>query len=178
MQSGSTSQESQRENKGKGLSPVDKVEEKYVLSENDWKKKYLRGYRNHVRRIQRINAEITELRSMKLYPSMKQEDGMPHGGGGQSDLSDYAADLDEMIRDLIQERCERIRSYQRIIHRIKKLKSENERDVLFYRYIKGMDFWEIAEVMKYSERQIHRFHGKALAHFELPKDVIECHIDM
>lgn len=160
------------------MRPLNKIEEKYVLSENDWKKKYLRGYRNHVRRIQRINAEIAELRSMKLYPSMKQEDGMPHGGGGQSDLSDYAADLDEMIQDLIRERCERIRSYQQIVRQIKKLKSENERDVLFYRYIKGLDFWEIAEIMKYSERWIHKIHGKALAHFEIPKEFIEVQSDM
>ena len=152
---------------------MDNIEKKTV-SENDKKKEYLRSYRYHVRRIHRINAEIAELREMKLHPSMRPDDGMPHGSGGQGDLSGYAAELDEMINELIEERYQRIKTYQAIVRQIKRMKSENEKDVLFYRYIRGLDWWEIAEKMKFSERQIFRFHGKALAHFEIPKDVSEC----
>lgn len=148
------------------------IEEKREPSENDLKKEYLRKYRTHVRRIHRINAEIAELRSMKLSPSLNN-DGMPHGSS-QSDLSGYAAELDSMVQELIDERYYRIKDYQEIVGRIKKLKSENEKDVLFYRYIRGMDWWEIAEKMKFSERQIFRIHGKALANFKIPKDVSEC----
>lgn len=152
---------------------VEAIEEKREPSENDLKKEYLRKYRTHVRRIHRINAEIAELRSMKISPSLNN-DGMPHGGCGQSDLSGYAAELDSMVQELIDERYYRIKDYQEIVGRIKKLKSENEKDVLFYRYIRGMDWWEIAEKMKFSERQIFRIHGKALANFKIPKDVSEC----
>lgn len=151
---------------------MNNIEEK-TLSDNDKKKEYLRSYRQHVRRIHRINAEIAELREMKLHPSMKPDDGMPHGSGGQGDLSGYAAELDEMIRELIEERYLRIKIYQQIVRQIKRMKSENEKDVLFYRYIRGLDWWEIAEKMKYSERWIHKIHGKALVHFELPKEFIE-----
>lgn len=152
---------------------VETIEEKREPTENDLKKEYLRKYRTHVRRIHRINAEISELRSMKISPSVNN-DGMPHGGCGQSDLSGYAAELDSMVQELIDERYYRIKDYQDIVGRIKKLKSENEKDVLFYRYIRGMDWWEIAEKMKFSERQIFRIHGKALANFKIPKDVSEC----
>lgn len=151
---------------------VEAIEEKREPSENDLKKEYLRKYRTHVRRIHRINAEIAELRSMKISPSLNN-DGMPHGSS-QSDLSGYAAELDSMVQELIDERYCRIKDYQEIVGRIKKLKSENEKDVLFYRYIRGMDWWEIAEKMKFSERQIFRIHGKALANFQIPKDVSEC----
>lgn len=151
---------------------VEAIEEKREQSENDLKKEYLRKYRTHVRRIHRINAEIAELRSMKISPSLNN-DGMPHGSS-QSDLSGYAAELDSMVQELIDERYYRIKDYQDIVGRIKKLKSENEKDVLFYRYIRGMDWWEIAEKMKFSERQIFRIHGKALANFQIPKDVSEC----
>ena len=147
-------------------------------ADNDRKKEYLKSYRKHVRRIHRINAEIEELRMMKMCPSMKPDDGMPHGSGGQGDLSGYAGDLDEMIQELIKERYLRIKTYQQIARQIKRLKSENEKDVLFYRYIKGIDWWEIAEKMDYSQRHITRLHGKALAHFELPKNVLECPTDM
>ena len=94
-------------------------------------------------------------------------DGMPHGSN-QSDLSDYAADLDELEQKLIKERYKRVLAYKEIVKRIKKLESENEKDVLFYRYIAGYDWWQIAEKLRYSERQVHRFHGEALEHFELP----------
>lgn len=146
-------------------------EEKTV---NDDKKKYLRSYRDHVRRIHRINAEIAELRSMKMHPSMRLGDGMPHGSGGQEDLSGYAAEMDEMIRQLVQERYIRIVTYKGIAQQIKCMNSRNESDVLFYRYIRGLDWWEIAEKMGYSQRQVFRIHGKALKHFEIPKDVSEC----
>ena len=152
---------------------MDKSQEKRA-SENDKKKEYLRSYRQHVRRIHRINAEIAELREMKMHPSMKPDDGMPHGSGGQEGLSSYAAELDEMINELIEERRQRIKTYKQIVQQIKRMKSRNESDVLFYRYISGLGWWEIAEKMEFSERQIFRIHGKALAHFEIPKDVSEC----
>ncbi len=147
-----------------------------VKSENEQKKRYLNGYRAHVRRINRIETELAELRLMRQSMSMNN-DGMPHGSG-QSDLSGYMAELDEQERNLIRERYERILTYKDIAKRIKRLKSENEKDVLFYRYISGLTWWEIAEKMSFSERHVTRLHGKALAHLEIPKDVLECPIDM
>lgn len=142
-----------------------------VRMENEQKKEYLRGYRVHVRRITRIEEELAELRAMRASISVNN-DGMPHGSG-QSDLSGYAAELDRLEQELIEERHNRIVTYKDIARRIKRIKSENEKDVMFYRYIKGMDWWEIAEKMHYSERWIHKLHGKGLAHFELPKEFIE-----
>ena len=140
---------------------------------NEEKKEYLKQYQKHVRRIHRINSEIAELRSMKISPSVVN-DGMPHGSN-QSDMSGYAAELDRMIRELIEERYKRIKVYQEIVNSIKRLKSENEKDVLFYRYIRGLDWWEIAEKMRYGERHIYKIHGKALTNFMVPKDGMEWH---
>lgn len=142
-----------------------------VQTENEQKKEYLKGYRTHVRRINRIETELAELRAMRTSMSTSN-DGMPHGSG-QADLSGYAAELDRQERNLIKERYERIKTYKDIASRIKRLKSENEKDVLFYRYISGLAWWEIAEKMNYSERWVLKIHGKALAHFKLPKEFIE-----
>lgn len=145
-------------------------------AENEKKKEYLRSYLVHVRRIRRIEAELAELRSMRVSGSIKM-DGMPHGSG-QGDLSGYVAELDRLEQNLLRERYHRVLAYKEIAAQIKAMKSENEKDVLFYRYIAGLDWWKIAEKLQYSERQVHRIHGEALAHFELPeqseKDVIEC----
>ena len=138
------------------------------LTENEKKKEYLRGYRNHVRRIRRIDSELQELREMRTSISVVN-DGMPHGSG-QSDMSGYAAELDRLERALLSERHERVQAYKEIVKRINMLRSENEKDVLFYRYIKGLEWYEIGDKMNYSERWIHKLHGKALVHFRLPEE--------
>ena len=138
-----------------------------IKDENERKTEYLWKYRKHGRKINRISSEIEEIRSMILHPSMNN-DGMPHGSK-TSDLSEYAAKLTEKEERLYIEGMEQIKAYKDIEKRINQLRNEDERDVMFYRYIKDKRWWEIAELMGYSERQIHRLHGKAIAHIELPK---------
>lgn len=142
------------------------IEENNVKNENDRKKSYLRGYRKHGKRIKRIDAEIKEIRSMKMYPASVNSDGMPHGSGN-SDLSSYAAELQEKENELFQEGIDQVKTYNDISYRIKQLEDEDERDVLFYRYIKGMEWWEIARAMDYSERWIYELHGRALKNLKI-----------
>ena len=137
-----------------------RLEENNVKNENDRKKTYLREYRKHGKRIKRIEAEIDEIRCMKMYPSMNN-DGMPHGSS-QSDLSSYAVELQEKEEQLYQEGIKQVKAYREISYRIRQLKDQDERDVLFYRYIKGYDWWNIAQIMDYSESWIYELHGKAL----------------
>lgn len=137
-----------------------RLEENNVKNENDRKKSYLREYRKHGKRIKRIEEEIDEIKSMKMYPSMNN-DGMPHGSS-QSDLSSYAVELQEKEEQLYQEGIKQVKAYREIAYRIKQLKDQDERDVLFYRYIKGYDWWNIAQIMDYSESWIYELHGKAL----------------
>lgn len=146
---------------------MQQIEQNEVVNENDRKKEYLRGYGKHRRKIKRIEAELDEIRLMKMYPS-SNNDGMPKGSG-KSDLSGYAVELDELENAKYSEGVEQVKAYKEILWRIKQLPNENERDVLFYRYIKVMEFWDIAAAMGFSERQIYRLHGKALAHFKLKK---------
>jgi len=137
-----------------------------TLNQNEAKKEYLSEYRDHVHRINRIEAELEEIRIMKSNPSAINNDGMPHGSS-QTDLSSYVAALDDMERELKEERYRRIMTYKDIARRIKSLQSEKEKDVLFYRYIKGMAWHEIAERMDMSERNITRLHGKGLANIKI-----------
>ena len=109
-----------------------------MTEENEKKKEYLRGYRNHVRRIRRIDAELQELREMRTSISVNN-DGMPHGSG-QSDMSGYAAELDRLERALVTERHDRVQAYKVIVQQINMLHNEVEKDVLFYRYIKGLEW--------------------------------------
>lgn len=135
---------------------------------HEQKKEYLRGYRGHVRGSEQITAQIAQLRACKANPSAIVYDGMPKGGGG-TDLSGYIARLDDLERQLMDERAREIRAYQDIVRRIKLLRSENELDVLFYRYIRGLDWWEIAQKLDFSERQVFRIHSAALEHLICPE---------
>lgn len=145
---------------------MQKVEESSVKNENEKKKTYLREYRMHGKRIKRIEAEIEEIRSMKMYPSMNN-DGMPHGSSGQGDLSGYAASLNELEEKLYKECVQQVEQYMDISFRIQELKDSDEKDVLFYRYIKGMEWWDIAKTMNYSERWIYDLHGRALKNLKI-----------
>lgn len=140
-----------------------------LRAQNEAKKEYLQSYQRHVRRVQQITDEIAELRERKMGASAKPGDGMPHSGG-HSDLSGYAAKLDEMIAKLIDEREQCMRAYQQIARQIKHLRDRQEMDVLFYRYVGGMDWGRVAEKSGLSVRHTLRIHGRALIHFRLPKN--------
>lgn len=130
---------------------------------NEQKKEYLKSYLRARRRAEDILEEIQRMRMDKMFPSVVN-DGMPHGSR-QTDLSDYAAALDEMIEDLKQERLKRVQRQQEIERRIRQMKDEDEQRVLRLRYIKGMKWEEITMEMGYTWQHTHRIHSKALGNF-------------
>lgn len=135
------------------------------LTENEKKKEYLKSYQRSVKREKDILEEIQRLRLDKMFPSAAN-DGMPHGSR-QTDLSDYAAALDEMIEDLKQERLKRVQRQQEIERRIRQMKDEDEQRVLRLRYIKGLKWEEVAVEMGCAWAQVHRTHAKALKNFKI-----------
>lgn len=135
------------------------------MTENEKKKEFLRRYQKAVRREQEILDEIQRLRADKMFPSVCN-DGMPRGSS-QTDLSDYMAEIDAAIEDLKEERLERIKIYRGIEMRIRRMKNEDEQEVLRLKYIKGMNLETVAEKMDYGYRTILDIHGKALKNFEI-----------
>lgn len=135
------------------------------MTENEKKKEFLRRYQKAVRREQDILDEIQRLRADKMFSSVCN-DGMPRGSS-QTDLSDYIAEIDAAIEDLKEERLEKIKIYRGIEMRIRRMKNEDEQEVLRLKYIKGMNLETAAEKMDYSYRTILDIHGKALKNFEI-----------
>lgn len=133
--------------------------------ENEKKKEYLKRY--HVAELaeKEIQEEIDDLRMNKMFPALIQ-DGMPHGSSCM-DLSEYAAQLDELLTELKDQMEQRIRIRREITQRIEAMQDETEKTVLRLRYIHWLKWEQIAERMGYSLRNITKIHGKALAHFEI-----------
>lgn len=131
------------------------------LTENEKKKLFLKSYLRDKQAVRRIEEQLAELRLSKLSPGMSMGDGMPHGSD-MRDLSDYAAKVDELERELIQKRYDRICSFRKVQTAIEELEDETEKDLLTYRYLNGMKWEEIAVKMGYSWKHIHRIHAVAL----------------
>lgn len=132
---------------------------------NEEKKQYLRRYQAAKRRAKMIQEEIDELRSSKTSP-IGLGDGLPHGSG-TSDLSGYAARLDELLRELEAEREMQMVTYREIRQRIGMVPDPTEQEILSRRYLLWQSWEKIAVEMGYSYRNVTRLHGYALKHFEL-----------
>lgn len=136
-----------------------------MTEENEKKKEYLKQYGQTVRQMERSALKIHEMRLNRMCPSVIN-DGMPHGTT-VTDLSDYEALLDEEECIYFKVRYQRIKLCKEITDKIEELVSEDEKDVLMYRYIKLMKWEDICVKMGFSWKQIHRFHGEGLKNFKM-----------
>lgn len=136
-------------------------------TENETKKEYLQSYRDAMIAETKIKEEIDQLRMDKMFPGLVQ-DGMPHGSGG-SDLSAYAAKLDELLNDLKDQMDKRIQLRREIIKKIEAMDNETEKAVLRYRYIHMLKWEEIKERLHMTSlRYVFKVHGRALNNFRYP----------
>lgn len=136
-------------------------------TENETKKEYLQSYRYAVIAETQIKEEIDQLRMDKMFPGLIQ-DGMPHGSGC-SDLSAYAAKLDELLGDLKDQMEKRIQLRREIVKKIEDMDSETEKAVLRYRYIHMLKWEEIKEHLHMTSlRYVFKVHGRALNNFRYP----------
>ena len=142
------------------------------ITENEQKKEYLKGYERAVRQMERSELKIREMRLNKISLAIVM-DGMPHASKN-SDLSGYAALLDQEERRYMKARYKRIQMCKEITDKIERMKNEDEKDVLMYRYIRLMKWEDICVKMNFSWQWVHKIHAKALRNFEIPtKEAIE-----
>lgn len=132
---------------------------------NEEKKQYLRRYQEAKKRAKRIQEEIDALRSRETSP-VGLGDGMPHGSG-TSDLSGYAARLDELLRELEAEKEMQMLTYREIRQQIGMVPDPTEQEILSRRYLLEQRWEKISVEMNYDYRYVLKLHGKALLHFEV-----------
>lgn len=123
------------------------------------------SYQKEKRRVRRLEEQLEELRRNKMSPSVTN-DGMPHGTD-KKDLSDYAVKVDEIEQELVAARYCRICAFQEVQKRIEAMEDEREKDLLTYRYLKGLKWEEVAVRMDYKWRQVHRIHAMAIKNLKM-----------
>lgn len=136
-----------------------------MREELEKKKEYLRKFESAQKAIERLDDNITQLRLMKMCPSVNM-DGMPHSSG-ISDLSGYAAMIDEYEQELVSLRYKRMVEYQKVAKSIEQLEDERMKSILHYRYLKFKKWEDICVKLEISWRNIHRLHAQALINLEI-----------
>lgn len=135
------------------------------MTENEKKKEFLMSYQKEKRRVRRLEEQLEELRQNKMSPSVTN-DGMPHGTD-KKDLSDYAVKVDEIEQELVAARYSRICAFQDVQKRIETMEDEREKDLLTYRYLRGLKWEEVAVRMGYSWQHTHKVHSRALENLKM-----------
>ncbi|MBS5631272.1 MAG: hypothetical protein KHX45_20720 [Clostridiales bacterium] len=137
-----------------------------VMIENEKKKVFLQNYQVAKRDVSRLEEQLAELRIGKMSPSCDIGDGLPHAHNA-TDLSVYAEKVDELEREIMEARYQRILAYQRVRSCIESLEDERGKMLLTYRYIRGLKWEEICVRMDYKWRQVHRIHAMALKNLKM-----------
>ena len=130
------------------------------------KKEYLKGYRKAKQREQMLLEQIQQLRLDTMMPSINN-DGMPHGSSGESDLSDYIEKYEELKEKLEKERLEAVQTYQRIHRSLKRMEDSDEREVLTRYYLMREKWEEIAKKIGYSRSRMFDIYDRALRNFQI-----------
>ena len=141
-----------------------------VKEENEKKKEYLKQYGKALRQEKRIEEELERLKLDRMLPGALAADGLPKSSN-LSDLSDYAAEVDEQERKLVEQRKKIVRIRIEIRERIEQMEDETEKDILTYHYIDLMRWKEICARTGYCWQYVHKKHSDALKKF---KYAIEC----
>lgn len=137
-----------------------------ATKENEAKKQFLRKYQSLLRKEKHLEQEIESIRSRYTGQAITYSD-MPHGTD-QRDLSDFAAEVDDLLRDLEATRWQTIHQFHMIMAGIEDIQDEREQEVLRLRYLHDMEWQDIADEMGWDRITIWRIHGAALMHFETP----------
>lgn len=129
-------------------------------------KAYLKEYKNTVMLHERLCFRVQRLEA-SIGASGINYDGLPRGTKPSSPTEAAAIMLVDSKRkrdevwDKVQKAEEKVEAV------IESLEDEQQRVVLAYRYLEGMNWDEIACKMNYTERHMHRIHAEALCEVQM-----------
>lgn len=124
-------------------------------------KEELKNHYNLVREIQDLQEEIKQLQSVSKTASAVQY-GSAGGNTGNSDtIGAKLAKLNDLMEYYVLKVEESLEQRERIEKEIESL-PVNERRLMRYRYIDGLDWVHVASKLNYSWRNMHRIHARIL----------------
>lgn len=131
------------------------------MTKNERAKKFLRSYRDAAVKLSNTVLAIEELRATQYGTSIKYSD-MPKAHN-ITDLSNYAARLDELERKLESEQIIRLDQLERVRTAIESVDNAMMQRVLYLRYIQDLKWEDILPPMRISWATVHKYHAQGLA---------------
>lgn len=107
-----------------------------------------------------IIEQINRIRVDKSHPATVN-DGMPKGSG-HSDLSDYAALLDEKLFTLEKIRAEKYRARKGILDRVNQIPDKEKQILLRLIYIQGLQIADAGAMLGYGRTKVYDMHKSAV----------------
>lgn len=136
------------------------------MTENEQKKEYLNQYRNANRKYRLLLEQERGLRLEMQGAKTVEYSDMPKGDG-QTDLSSSMVKLDELLSKIEKKKLEMLNIRMDIENRIADMQDGLQGRVLYLRYICLMSWEDICVEIKYSWRQTHYLHSKALSNLKI-----------
>lgn len=124
-------------------------------------KERLRKYRSIKKECEQLRQKLEELEAALYYPKIQRLTDMPTAhmeGNPQEELAIYHIELQSLYVAKIAELAAEQLAIEQAIDSL----DSRERQLLRYRYIDGLKWEEVCEVMNYSWTQTHEYHGRAL----------------
>lgn len=133
----------------------------------------------YLKRYTDLNAEINRLQNKadkafsSAFPKSPQINDMPHGGTGDDKIQSAVEQKIQCDSEINQKIDELTMLRRQILTAIIGLRSHKQRQVLWYRYIKGYSWAKIALKMNcsYTSNNAKKIHKCALQNIVLPIDV-------
>lgn len=127
---------------------------------NQEKVNYLKRYRVLSLEIDQITDESQRWQDIatRISPSYSN---MPHSGGGDK-VQTAAVEIAELLDKLTEKIRQAVMLRQNIKTLIEGISDKTLRQLMIYRYINGKKWEEIAVLMEYDYRYVHKLHSKCL----------------
>ena len=147
------------------------------IAQIEEKKRFLKRYGWIRDQMEELKEEITDLCLTTMLPKGISYSGMPHGSGGNRDMSIYAAKLDALIdrrQKKVNEMAECLEEIEAAIEGIEGPDAEKEKLVLRYKYILRKEWRDIAAAMGYKDvRTLYKLRKRALLHLKMPEKPVQ-----
>lgn len=124
-------------------------------------KQELKSYTHLKKEIEQLQEQIKQLNQQIYMVSSTKITGAPGGSGSPDKIADNIARLDELMRYYMDKLQVVVMRQEQIEKEIEQL-PEQERVLMRYRYIEGLEWENICIEMHYAWAQIHRIHASAL----------------
>lgn len=139
-----------------------------MTPENARKKAFLERYKWYTKELDGIDRDINRC-ILGTLPGSPLYDGMPRGSGRQSDMSDYAVEIEGLIALYSEMKSRRIKALRETAEAIEAVEEDKYRILLNYKYIHNKTWKEIADAMGYVPEYVRReLHSEALNAFKIP----------